>query len=85
MLSIASETSKETLENDIKAILGSKYSMIESVEISIKNALIVCKNRADVMDCKHLLSTEQRGATTKKVFCNEISSQMQAEDAQMHS
>ena len=83
MSAIAADTTKETLEKDIKELLGSKQSMIESVEIFKKSALFVCGKRADVLECKHLLSIDQRGVTTKKVFCNEVSSQMQAADVQM--
>ena len=85
MLSISPETTKEALENDVRAVLGSKYSKIESIELNKKNALIVCKERADVMDCKHTLEIEQKGSTTQKVFCNEICDQKQIDAVPMQS
>ena len=76
MSSIAEGTTKEKLEQDIRELLDSKQSMIESVEITSKrSALILCKKRADAIECKNILSTEQKGATTKRVFCNELCSQ----------
>ena len=80
MSSIAEGTTKDKLEQDIRELLDSKQSMIESIEITSKrSALILCKKRSDAIDCKNILSTEQKGVTTKRGFCNELCSQKQAE------
>ena len=80
MSSIAEGTTKDKLEKDIRELLGNKQSMIESIEIHKRSALIVCKKRSDAIDCKNILSTEQKGLTTRRVFCNELCSQKQIEE-----
>ena len=73
MTSLAADVNKEGLERDIRELLGQRQSIIVSIELYRKSALIVCTNRADALECKENLAKDQKGSTSKKVFCSEAS------------